>query len=113
MITLTKNGVLHRIFVWVLGWTEQAGGAGIHAEQTNFCFFLRTMILKLPIVVIFNIVIGPLFYLALGIGMVWEWGKKKVLRNRPTTTKRYKGPSKAKVIYATVKGKICPAVVFE
>ncbi len=109
MIALTKNGILHRIFLFVLRWSSQTDEY-THKEQTNLCFFLRTMIFTAPLMLLLTAVVGPIVFLMLGLDEAWKWTRNKFRRGprRPSI-----GPSRAKVVYMTAKGKICPAVVFE
>ena len=109
MIALTKNGILHRIFLLVLRWSSQTDEY-THKEQTNLCFFLRTMIFTAPLTLLLTAVVGPIVFLMLGLDEAWKWTRNKIRRSPKPRSFR---PSKVKVVYATVKGKICPAVVFE
>ncbi len=111
MITLRKGSVLYRWFLFVVEWTP-GGDEYKHREQTNLCFFLRTLIIRAPLMVFTLIVASPIIAVFMGIEELWNWLKSQ--RRKPITIEyKSRQPSKIKVIYDTVHGKICPTVIFE
>ena len=113
MITLSRNSILYRLFLWTLKWVSEYD-VHKHQEQTNLCYFLRTLVFGFPATIFLMITIGPIVLMVFGIGEALKWAKMKLRRNRPNTYfDAPKSPSKVSVMYDTLHGKICPTVVFE
>ena len=111
MITLRKGSVVQRWFLFIASWSSE-DDAYIHQEQTNLCFFLRTLIIKAPLMVVLFVTMGPIVLAAACLVEVWYW-LKSFRRESKLTSYKSLQPSKIRVIYDTVHGKICPTVTFE
>jgi len=114
MITLRKESLVYRWFLFVIGWFSESDKY-IHREQTNLCFFLRALIIKTPLLIFMAAVLGPLILVILGLEEAFNWLKRS-LRRKPeavVSELKLRQPSKVRVIYDTLHGKICPTVTFE
>ena len=110
-MVLSRGSLLYSVFMFTIKWFSD-GDAYEHKDTTNLCFFLRALVIKLPLVIILGIIIGPIVIVFMGLGEAWRWGKSKLPR-RTKTYKPWTGPSKTRVIYDTIHGRICPTVTFE
>jgi len=104
MITLRHGSLLHRLFLFPL--TDQEKWK--HESQTNFCFLVGTLMVRLPALVILFTICAPVFGLIF-LGSAIEESIKRRRAGKPLS----QVPSILRAWWETVHGRLCPVVRFE
>jgi hypothetical protein len=107
MIHLRKNGLFYKLYELTL-----LTGDDWRLDETNFCHLFWSLTAKLPFIVAFVVMVLPLAALLAGYDIVADFVKKRWPRMEHVAPVRL-GPSRLRMWWDTIHGRLCPTVKWE